>query len=399
MSLRGRIDAIRYEDGAWPLWRWDRNCLYLAKSLLHVRHASAADAAHFAAVHAYLRGVARSPAPGDVSVTAVGDVMWIRSGFDNCLSPGVHAALQGDLHLANLETPVDPLRPVPRLVYETLHYNVPPGYLAAWQGTAPRRVFSLCNNHALDQGADGLRRTRACVLAEPGRVCVGGAAAEDAVAGVTVRGLRVGVFGFTYGINHCAGEPPAGIPVVHLGSRVHGPDWARIAALVAAARAAGPDLVIALPHWGFEYEYWPDAHVRFDAHRLIELGVDVVLGSSPHVLQAVEPVSIDGADPRCPVQVRRGGAPRMGVVAYSLGNFLSIMPTLACRTGAALRLGLRRVDGAWSVATIAATPTFCGRRVGRTRWLDAGVVTLDELPGSSAAREHARRILGAALVP
>ncbi|WP_143196175.1 iron-containing redox enzyme family protein [Archangium sp. Cb G35] len=71
--------------------------------------------------------------------------MWIRSGFREALSPGVRA-LMADAHVAfaNLETPVDPARPVPRLVYETLHYNAPPGYLDAWEGTARHRVFSLC---------------------------------------------------------------------------------------------------------------------------------------------------------------------------------------------------------------------------------------------------------------
>ncbi len=398
MSLRRQIDEIRYEDGAWPLWRWDRNFCYLAKSLLHIRGPrTAADAVHFAAVHRYLGESGLIRGGSEATITAVGDLMWIRSGFDDCLSKGVRAALAGEVLFANLETPVDPMRPVPRLTYETLHYNAPPAYLAAFRGTASRRVFSLANNHALDQGADGLARTRAAVLRDDAHVCVGGPAAGHEVAAVD--GPRIGVFACTYGINHCSQDPPAGIPVLQLGSARHPTDWDRVASLVAAARAAGPDLVVAMPHWGFEYEYWPDERVRGAARRLIELGVDVMLGTSPHVLQPVEPVAIDGADPRCPTQVRRGGPPRMGLIAYSLGNFLSIMPTLACRTGVVLRLGLRRVEDWWSVASVAAVPTFCGRRVGREHWLDGGVVTVDESPAPAAARDHAREILGAALVP
>jgi hypothetical protein len=400
MTLARRIAEIRFEDGAWPLWRWDLNLLYLAKSLRHLAAPrSPADAVHFAAVHAYLADSGLTRGPADVTLTAVGDVMWIRSGYADCLSTGIRAALTGaDLGLANLETPLDDTRRAPRLVYETLRYNAPPSYLHAWRGTAAQRVFSLCNNHALDQGHEGLANTRRAVLREPMTACVGGPAADDAVVARTIGGARIGVFACTYGINHCRFAPPAGVPVHRLGSRVHAPDWDRLAALVAAARAAGPDLVIAMPHWGFEYEYWPDARVRTDAHQLIKLGVDVVLGSSPHVLQPIEPVSIDGADPRCPTQIFRGGPPHMGLIAYSLGNFLSIMPTLACRTGAILRLGLRRSPHAWTVSSIAATPTFCGRRVGRTRWLDAGVVTTAE-SASPAARVHAFNILGAALVP
>jgi hypothetical protein len=271
MSLRRHIDEIRHEDGAWPLWRWDRNIRYLAKSLLHIRGPrTAADAAHFAAVHRYLGESGLTRGGAEAMITAVGDLMWIRSGFDDCLSTAVRAALAGDVLFANLETPVDPLRPVPRLTYETLHYNAPPAYLEAFRGAASRRVFSLANNHALDQGADGLARTRAAVLRDEAHVCVGGPAAGHEVAAVD--DPRIGVFGCTYGINHCVQDPPAGIPVLRFGSARHATDWERVAGLVAGARAAGPDLVVAMPHWGFEYEYWPDERVRGAARRLIELG-------------------------------------------------------------------------------------------------------------------------------
>ena len=102
-----------------------------------------------------------------------------------------------DVAFANLETPVDPTRPVPRWVYETLHYNAPPDYLAAWEGTARHRVFSLCNNHALDQGAEGLERTRGTVLAFSQHRCVGGPRPEDAVAALEVDGVRMGIAAVT----------------------------------------------------------------------------------------------------------------------------------------------------------------------------------------------------------
>ncbi|GMU03415.1 hypothetical protein KH5H1_75370 [Corallococcus caeni] len=63
-----------------------------------------------------------------------------------------------------------------------LAYNAPPGCLDAWEGTARHRVFSLCDNHALDPCAAGLERTRQSVLARPEHRCVAGPRAEDAVA-------------------------------------------------------------------------------------------------------------------------------------------------------------------------------------------------------------------------
>lgn len=394
---------IRYEDGRWPLSRWDLNLRYVTKSLLHVPEPRRPeDTEHFARVERHLAsGSWRHAGPPTLTLRALGDVMWIRSGFRHALSPGVQALLaDADVAFANLETPVDPTRPVPRWVYETLHYNAPSSYLEAWEGTARHRVFSLCNNHALDQGPAGLAQTRRSVLARPEHRCVGGPEPRDAVASLEVAGARVGIAAVTYDINHLAGAPPAGVPVARLGNPRHSPDWERLGALIDAARAAGPDLVVFMPHWGFEYEYWPEALQREHAYRLIERGVDLILGTSPHVLQPVELVSIDGADATCPTQLRRGGPPRMGLIAYSLGNFLSIMPTRACRTGAVLKLALARdARGQLQPVELGAVPTVCGRGLRGQGFLDAGVVTLDELEPERAEPHlaHARRTLGALL--
>ncbi|NRD58195.1 CapA family protein [Corallococcus exiguus] len=402
-ALRRLYADIRYEDGRWPLSRWDLNLRYITKSLLHLPEPRSAETGeHFARVARHLAsGSWRHAGAPELRLSAVGDMMWIRSGFHRALSPGVREVMAGDaVAFANLETPVDPARPVPRLVYETLHYNAPPDYLAAWEGTARHRVFSLCNNHALDQGAEGLERTRGTVLASSQHRCVGGPRPEDAVAALEVGGVRMGIAAVTYDINHLVGAPPAGVPVTRLGSPLHAPDWERLGALIDAARAVGPDLVVLMPHWGFEYEYWPEALQREHACRLIERGADLLLGSSPHVLQPVEWVSIDGADATCPTQVRRGGPARMGLIAYSLGNFLSIMSTLACQTGAVLKLALARdARGVLQPVDLRAVPTACGRGLGGEGFLDAGVVRLDELPPQRAAPHlaHARRTLGALL--
>ena len=403
-SLRRLYTDVRYEDGRWPLSRWDLNLRYIAKSLIHVPEPrTPEDAWHFARVDRHLAsGSWRVPGTPVLNLCAVGDVMWIRSGFPRALSSGVRAHLSvADVAFVNMETPLDPARPVPRLVYETLHYNAPPAYLDAFAGTARHRVFSLCNNHALDQGPEGLERTRRSVLASPEHRCVGGPRPEDAVASLEVAGVRLGIAAVTYDINHLTGAPPEGVPVTRLGNPLHPPGWERLKALIDAARAVGPDLVVLMPHWGFEYEYWPEALQREHAYRLIELGADVILGSSPHVLQPVELVSIDGGDPTCPTQLRRGGPARVGLIAYSLGNFLSIMPTRACQTGAVLKLALARdAGGALRPVDLRALPTACGRGLGGEGFLDARVVTLDELEPARAALHlaHARRTLGA-LIP
>jgi len=146
--------------------------------------------------------------------------------------------------------------------------------------------------------------------------------------------------------------------------------------------------VIVCAHWGFEYEYWPAARQRAHAVRLIELGADLIVGSSPHVLQPVELVSIDGADPACPLQARRGGRPRHGLIAWSLGNFATIMPTLPCQVGALLEVELAAGAGGLSPRRLRAIPTMSRRGLGAS-WIGGATVLADD-----DARRHAASILG-----
>jgi poly-gamma-glutamate synthesis protein (capsule biosynthesis protein) len=385
-------EHIRYERGAWPLWRLDRNVRYLVKSFVHRRTPwTEEDRQHLAAARAYMdAGTWRSRGARRLRLSVAGDLMWIRDNWRDAIAPSLRARIaSADLAIANLETPIVPERRVPRLVYETLHYNASPELLDPWRAP-PHAIISLCNNHALDQGEDGLRRTREVVTGF-GLAAVGGADVADAIAARHVAGVRVAAIGTTYGINH-ATTAPAGIPVVRFGDPEHEPDWTAIAALIARARAAGPDLVISCAHWGFEYEHWPAATQRAHAIKLVELGVDVIAGSSPHVLQPIELVSIDGRDAACPMQARRGGRPRFGVIAWSLGNFTTIMPTLACHVGALVELVL---DDALDPIAIRAIPTLSRRGLGASV-IGGATLPVSEHAGHEAelARRHATAILG-----
>lgn len=68
------------------------------------------------------------------------------------------------------------------------------------------------------------------------------------------------------------------------------------------AKEAGADLIVASCHWGTERVYFPSNYQRDFAHRLIDAGVDLIIGHHPHVLQGIE--------------YYKGK-----VICYSLGNF------------------------------------------------------------------------------
>ncbi len=90
-----------------------------------------------------------------------------------------------------------------------------------------------------------------------------------------------------------------------------GPDTPGIAVLTPAnlqeamrrARAHRPDVLIALPHWGPEYDPQPTALQRDFARQFVAAGATVVVGNHSHVVQGMEVLQ---------------GVP----VFYSLGNFM-----------------------------------------------------------------------------
>jgi len=66
---------------------------------------------------------------------------------------------------------------------------------------------------------------------------------------------------------------------------------------------ANADVVVVFPHWGVEYRFRPTGSQRSLAAQWAAAGVDVVLGSHPHVAEAIE--EIDGT-----------------LVFYSMGNLV-----------------------------------------------------------------------------
>jgi Bacterial capsule synthesis protein PGA_cap len=57
---------------------------------------------------------------------------------------------------------------------------------------------------------------------------------------------------------------------------------------IAAARAAGAQVVIVFPHWGIEYTFGPSASQQRLGRQMIDAGADLVIGNHPHWVQSVE---------------------------------------------------------------------------------------------------------------
>ena len=164
-------------------------------------------------------------------------------------------------------------------------------------------LVASATNHAYDWGSFGaIEHSREVWNGQP--VAFTGTATSDEEAAqipvVERNGIRFALINYTYGIN---GYAPGDIPSY----AVNLIDEDRIAADVERAREQA-DVVVAAMHWGTENETEPDAQERQWAQMMADLGVDIVLGSHPHVTQPL--TWLDGKDGN------------RTLMAYSLGNFI-----------------------------------------------------------------------------
>lgn len=115
-------------------------------------------------------------------------------------------------------------------------------------------------------------------------------------------GMKVAILNYTYGTN---GIPlPSSRPLV-----VNLLDEEKIRMDVERAKEMA-NFIIVCPHWGTEYVYRPDSSQEKWTKLFYDLGVDLVIGAHPHVLENVEWYSTEDSD-------------RNMLVYYSLGNFVS----------------------------------------------------------------------------
>lgn len=117
-----------------------------------------------------------------------------------------------------------------------------------------------------------------------------------------IEGIRIAILNYTYGTNGIA--MPKGMP--------YAVDMLEKTAVKEDIRRAKEqaDIVIVCPHWGTEYQLTPDEKQKQWTELFLEEGVDLVLGTHPHVIEPVELLTNPETGEQMPV-------------FYSIGNFVN----------------------------------------------------------------------------
>lgn len=224
-----------------------------------------------------------------VNAARVGDGYDYRKSFEY-IKEQVSAA---DVAIVNLETTLSECE------YSGYPLFRSPVALGTALADAGFDIAVLANNHCCDGGDRGITTTIA-TLSDSGIQYVGVSA--DSIDYIrrtplyfNARGIRCALFNYTYALNGNA---------VPRGRVVNITDTLQIASELARVDTTAVDCVIAYMHWGEEYERYPNRNQRSIAKFLQAHGVDIIVGSHPHVVQPLEVSSSK-------------------VTLYSLGNFVS----------------------------------------------------------------------------
>ena len=192
-------------------------------------------------------------------------------------------------------------------------------------------VLSTAGNHALDKGFDGLSRTIDTLNAAD--ISHLGTYKNEEDQNKTlikyVKGIKIAFVNYAYGTN---GIPlPSDKPFC-----VNLIDENLMKTQIDNAKKENPDIIVACMHWGNEYKTKQNSTQEDLANFLFQNGVDIILGTHPHVLEPMEKRTVTLED----------GSTKDGFVIYSLGNFISDQNAENTRSSIILNLDItKHVDG------------------------------------------------------
>ncbi len=226
------------------------------------------------------------------------------------------------------------------------------------------------NNHSVDTRLFGLQRT-ARVLREKGIDFIG--TREDTSTPLytvkEINDIRIGMANYGY---ETEGSKPGrkyfnGILLAEEGNDLissfsyHRLDafYADAEAVIADMKSQGAEFIVFYLHWGDEYRTTPNSWQKTIAQELTNLGVDLIIGSHPHVVQPIEMLQAqDGT--------------HSTICLYSSGNAISNQrqermdscPTGHTEDGTLFYYTLHKVGDEVTLTAVDLIPTWVNRYTG-----------------------------------
>ena len=165
-------------------------------------------------------------------------------------------------------------------------------------------VIGTSNNHSYDKGVKGIKSSLE-YWNNKDVVNVGFYTGDDSkdIKYLTVNNIKMAFLAYTYGTNGISIYDDTSPYIINCD------DFDTIDRQVAIAKE-NSDIIIVSCHWGWEDTNNVNDYQKYVADHLNKIGVDVIIGTHPHVIQTVEWRTNTENDNKT-------------LICYSLGNFVS----------------------------------------------------------------------------
>lgn len=183
-------------------------------------------------------------------------------------------------------------------------------------------MLLTANNHTYDTGDQGMLRTQQ-VIRDKGLLNLGTTMSDEETDYIIrdINGIQVGFICYTYGeIDEATDQPAVNdftvSPELANNINVFAYDkldrfYEEMAQQVSDMKADGAEAIVLFIHWGAEYQTYTTSSQPVIAQKMCDLGVDVIAGGHPHVVEPVE-VLTSSTDPE-----------HKTLCVYSMGNAVS----------------------------------------------------------------------------
>ena len=235
-------------------------------------------------------------------------------------------------------------------------------------------IFTCATNHSLDKGFSGIEQECKYFDQHPEVVHVGSNDTEEDYNSVVYyekNGIKFAVLNYTYGTN--------GISLPENKQWcVNMMDKEKITADVNAAKQ-NADVVMVFPHWGTENSTAVSDYQREYVKLFSDLGVDIVIGTHPHVLQPVEWVTNEQTGKKM-------------LVYYSIGNFISHQTSLKQLCGGMAEIEIEKKNDEVTITSAKLAPVVSWYKKSSGKKYDFAVYKLSDYTdalGASHAQDGA----------
>ncbi|HAT4362908.1 TPA: CapA family protein [Clostridium perfringens] len=185
------------------------------------------------------------------------------------------------------------------------NYNGPDSMIDALKDTG-FDIINVATDHSLDKGVEGASKTGEKI--DKDMTSIG----NKKYIIKKVKGIEIGFTSYTYEskegeLNGHKIPEDMNLNTFSYNKLDNGLE--EMKALVEEMKNEGAEFIVFGMHWGVEYKTEPSKYQVKIAEALNEYGVDLILGSNPHVVQPIEEIEGENGNKT--------------LVAYSLGNFIS----------------------------------------------------------------------------